>query len=95
MTPLEALQAIAALAPTCSEGDCDDNYEAKGAHRLATHETTMWGVPVYLCAEHASARETSHRKAESKGSGKQPAVVPYVEPNEAILIALAALAEIG
>ena len=88
---IKALRSIAALAPRCSEDECDDNYETKGAHRLATHETKLFGAPVYLCAEHAVNREASHRRAESKGCGKQPAVVPYVEPNEAIRIALDAI----
>lgn len=91
---IEALRRIAALAPRCSEDECDDNYEAKGAHRLATHQTTLFGAPVYLCAEHATQREASHRKAKSKGCGKQPPVVPYVEENPAIAIALEALATI-
>lgn len=66
-----ALKEIAALAMRCDEGDCADNYEdGEGKHRVATHVTSMWGAPVYLCAEHAPARAENHRDAESKGSGK-------------------------
>ena len=87
-----ALRKIADLAERCSEGDCDDNFvDGRGAHRVATHVTSLWGVPVHLCDVHAPIRAESHRKAESKGSGKQPAVEPF-EQSEAVQIALRTLA---
>lgn len=92
---LEALREIASLAKRCDEGDCEYADDApNGHHRIATHMTTLFGVPVYLCDIHAPIRAASHRKAESKGCGAQPEVKPYVEQNEAITIALAALAKI-
>lgn len=85
-----ALEAIVDLAPECDH--CSDYDPAPRPKRPITHETTLWGLPVYLCAEHAPDRVASYRKAESKGSGKQPDVVPYVEQNQAIEIARHALA---
>ncbi len=89
----EALRSIADLAPECDH--CTDLEEPPRPKRPITHETTLWRLPVYLCAEHAPDRVASYRKAESKGSGKQPDVVPYVEPNPAIEMARAALAKVA
>lgn len=86
-----AMRSIAALAVTCDEVDCCDTYDGKGAPRPATHETTLFGAPVYLCDRHAEGRIESHRRAESKSYGKQPDVVPYTQ-HEAVQIAIAALA---
>lgn len=96
MDPVEALRAIAALAPRCEEDDCADSDEASGKHRLATHVTTLFHttVPLYLCEVHAPEHEAMLQKAESKGCGKQPPVEPYVEQNPVFRIAIDALAAI-
>lgn len=96
MDPVEALRAIAALAPRCEEGDCADSDEAAGKHRLATHVTTLFHttVPLYLCEVHAPEHDAMLRKAESKGCGKRPPVEPYVEQNPVFRIAIDALAAI-
>ena len=54
---IKALRSIAALAPRCSEDECDDNYETKGAHRLATHETKLFGAPVITGSQVASTAD--------------------------------------
>lgn len=58
------------------ESDYDDGTEACG---VVVARTTMWTLPVHLCEKHAELRRASHRKAESKGCGKQPDVVPFSE----------------
>lgn len=80
-----ALVEIVETDPRCDE--CDEDEEPR---RPITHETTLWGCPIYLCAEHAVTRQAAHDKARSKGSGVQPAVVPREEPRH-VTIARAAL----
>ena len=88
-----ALQEIAALGPRCEESEA---YEDAPKCGPITHVTKFnFVLDVYLCAEHAVTRAASLAKAESKGCGKQPTVDPYVENNEAILIATRALAGIS
>lgn len=85
-----SLQSIADLAPECEE--CRDLEEPPVPKRPVTHETLFNHVlPIQFCAEHAPIRAGRLRRAESKGSGKQPEVVPYCEPNRAIEIARKAL----
>lgn len=80
-----ALGEIAALGDFCEE------CEPHGAP-VATHLTAcaVSGIPVLLCAEHAEEARQAHRKAESKGCGKQPAVIEH-EQDTAVTLALAAL----
>lgn len=90
----DALIAIVETDPPCDECcdtlDDDGGVVARAPRRPITHETTLFGCPVYLCAEHAVTRQASHNKARSKGCGPQPEVVPRVEPAH-ITIARAAL----
>jgi hypothetical protein len=82
----EALGEIAALGDVCE--DCEVH-----AAPMATHVTQspVTGIPVFLCAEHAEDARAAHRKAESKGCGKQPDVEVH-EQELAVTIALEALA---
>ncbi len=68
---------IIRLGPTCD--DCPELYAEDAIPRVVTHETSLFNLPVHLCEEHAPERAESYRRAESKGSGKQPPVVPFVE----------------
>lgn len=84
-----ALHEIASLARSCEDSDSYDGAKPCGP---VTHTTKFnFVLDVYLCAEHAVTRAASLAKAESKGCGKQPPVVPYVETNEAVLIATRAM----
>lgn len=80
-----ALKTIATIEH-CDEcnayGDPDEPFSEEKIlqHRLdhpVTHETTFFGLRKLLCTECAERVAQAHRKAESKGSGKQPEVVPY------------------
>lgn len=65
-------------------------------HRLdhpVTHETVLWGHPLFLCTSCAERVALNRRKAESKGSGKQPEVVPYRGKPHFVHIARLALAQ--
>ena len=80
-----ALGEIGALGDFCEE------CEISGAPP-ATHLTTqtLTGIPIFLCTDHAEQAREAHRKAESKGCGKQPEVVEH-EQDTAVTLALAAL----
>lgn len=89
-----ALQAIADLGPTCADCEEMDGEDIVPAspRKPVTHVTKFnWVLDVHLCAEHAVTRAASLAKAESKGCGKQPTVELYVETNEAVILARAAL----
>lgn len=79
-----ALGLIAELGDRCEDCDPPDT--------IATHVTAnpVTGLPIFLCAEHAEDARAAHRKAESKGCGKQPDVEEH-EQETAVTIALAAL----
>ena len=83
----EALEKIAADAQRCD--DCGDDTP-EGVAPLATHSTSFWGIPQFLCDHHADYARESFRRARSKGCGEQPDVVAYAQPLHA-MIALAAL----
>lgn len=75
----EAADALEdAAGPYCEEcaDATNDDGMTVGVQVYATHETTLWRIPVHLCAKHGEERAASHHKAESKGSGKKPPVVP-------------------
>lgn len=79
----DALGEIAACADWCE--DCEPT-EAK----LATYTTQPYGVPLFLCDEHAEHARAAYKKAASKNYGSQPTIEPHEQEVETT-IALRAL----
>ena len=82
-----ALGEVAAHADRCEECDC-------GEAKIATHVTmsTITGLPLFLCPEHAEEIRAAYKKAESKGCGKSPDIEEH-EQETTVQIALQALGE--
>lgn len=85
----EALGKIAELGERCE--DCEPT-EAAFATWVTAHPLT--GIPIFLCDEHVQDTRDAHRKAESKGCGKQPEIEPH-EQEMAVDIALKALGSLA